>query len=115
MSALASTATSYPQTHDKIPKPQDTPYFLDNEFRTSQAEKFIDLFDPATPAELGARWQAALAAMVADPDALLDELLPGPAAEPAPAERLGIALANALHPQFVPGIDSFDKGAVSFR
>ena len=48
MSALASTATSYPQTHDKIPKPQDTPYFLDNEFRTSQAEKFIDLFDPAT-------------------------------------------------------------------
>ena len=48
MSALASTATSYPQTHDKIAEPRDTPYFLDNEFRASQAEKFIDLYDPAT-------------------------------------------------------------------
>ena len=48
MSALASTATSYPRTHDKIASPEDTPYFLNNEFRASQATEFIDLFDPAT-------------------------------------------------------------------
>lgn len=48
MSALASTATSYPTTHDKIPTPTDTPYFIDNEFVPSDAEKFIELHDPAT-------------------------------------------------------------------
>ena len=48
MSALASTATSYPRTHDKIASPENTPYFLDNEFRASRATEFIDLFDPAT-------------------------------------------------------------------
>ncbi|KAI1115214.1 Aldehyde/histidinol dehydrogenase [Nemania sp. NC0429] len=48
MSALASTATSYPTTHDKIPAPTDTPYFIDNEFVPSDAEKFIELHDPAT-------------------------------------------------------------------
>lgn len=48
MSALASTATSYPTTHEKIEKPTDTPYFVDNEFRPSQTDKFIELHDPAT-------------------------------------------------------------------
>ncbi|ORY56711.1 putative methylmalonate-semialdehyde dehydrogenase [Pseudomassariella vexata] len=47
-SALASTATSFPQTHDKITRPEDTPWFIDNEFRPSQAESWIDLHDPAT-------------------------------------------------------------------
>ncbi|KAI1436605.1 putative methylmalonate-semialdehyde dehydrogenase [Xylaria sp. CBS 124048] len=46
--SLGSTATSYPTTHEKIAKPEDTPYFLDNEFLPSKAEKFIDLYDPAT-------------------------------------------------------------------
>lgn len=27
---------------------EDTPYFVDNEFRPSKAEQFIDLYDPAT-------------------------------------------------------------------
>lgn len=27
---------------------EDTPYFIDNEFRPSKAEQFIDLYDPAT-------------------------------------------------------------------
>ncbi|KAI3331848.1 putative methylmalonate-semialdehyde dehydrogenase [Xylariaceae sp. AK1471] len=48
MSALASTTTSYPATHEKISKPEDTPYFLDNQFVPSKAEKFIELHDPAT-------------------------------------------------------------------
>ncbi|KAI1470245.1 Methylmalonate-semialdehyde dehydrogenase [Daldinia caldariorum] len=48
MSALASTAMSYPTTHERIEKPEDTPYFVDNEFRPSQTDKFIDLHDPAT-------------------------------------------------------------------
>ncbi|KAJ1333472.1 malonate-semialdehyde dehydrogenase-like protein [Microdochium nivale] len=47
-SALASTATSFPQTHDKIAKPEDTPYFIDNEFVASKADKWIELHDPAT-------------------------------------------------------------------
>ncbi|KAK8049118.1 Methylmalonate-semialdehyde dehydrogenase [Apiospora phragmitis] len=47
-SALASTATSFPQTHEKIAQPQDTPWFVDNEFKASQADKWIDLYDPAT-------------------------------------------------------------------
>ncbi|KAH9891543.1 methylmalonate semialdehyde dehydrogenase [Xylariomycetidae sp. FL2044] len=48
MSALASTATSFPVSHDKIAEPQDTPYFLENEFVQSKADSFIDLYDPAT-------------------------------------------------------------------
>ncbi|KAI2635213.1 Aldehyde/histidinol dehydrogenase [Xylaria nigripes] len=48
MSALASTATSYPTTHEKILKPEDTLYFLDNQFFPSKAEQFIELHDPAT-------------------------------------------------------------------
>ncbi|KAI1492673.1 Aldehyde/histidinol dehydrogenase [Biscogniauxia mediterranea] len=48
MSALASTATTFPTTHEKIPQPEDTPYFIDNAFVPSKAEKFIDLYDPAT-------------------------------------------------------------------
>ncbi|TDZ12767.1 Methylmalonate-semialdehyde dehydrogenase [Colletotrichum spinosum] len=46
--ALASTAESYPKTHEKIAKPEDTPYFLDNKFVSSSATDFIDLHDPAT-------------------------------------------------------------------
>lgn len=46
--ALATTATSYPTTHEKIAKVVDTPYFLDNEFKPSAATEFIDLHDPAT-------------------------------------------------------------------
>ncbi|KAG7127375.1 hypothetical protein HYQ45_012666 [Verticillium longisporum] len=46
--ALASTAESFPRTHDKIAKPEDTPYFINNEFVQSTADKFIDLHDPAT-------------------------------------------------------------------
>jgi len=48
MSALASTATSYPTTHERIAQPEDTPYFIDNQFVPSKTEKFIDLHDPAT-------------------------------------------------------------------
>ncbi|KAI0398620.1 Aldehyde/histidinol dehydrogenase [Xylariaceae sp. FL0594] len=48
MSALASTATSFPTTHEKIAQPEDTPYFIDNQFVPSKAETFIDLHDPAT-------------------------------------------------------------------
>ncbi|GKT42103.1 methylmalonate-semialdehyde dehydrogenase [acylating], mitochondrial [Colletotrichum spaethianum] len=46
--ALASTAESYPNTHEKIAKPEDTPYFIDNKFMSSSATDFIDLHDPAT-------------------------------------------------------------------
>lgn len=46
--ALASTAESYPKTHEKIAKPEDTPYFIDNQFVSSSATDFIDLHDPAT-------------------------------------------------------------------
>ncbi|OAA32555.1 methylmalonate semialdehyde dehydrogenase [Moelleriella libera RCEF 2490] len=46
--ALASTATSYPQSHDKVQTIQVTPYFLDNKFVNSTTDKFIDLHDPAT-------------------------------------------------------------------
>ncbi|KAK3328962.1 Aldehyde/histidinol dehydrogenase [Apodospora peruviana] len=46
--ALASTATSFPTTHDKITEVQDTPYFIDNKFLSSSTTDFIDLHDPAT-------------------------------------------------------------------
>lgn len=48
MSALASTATSYPTTHEKIANPEDTPYFIDNKFVPSETKEFIELYDPAT-------------------------------------------------------------------
>jgi malonate-semialdehyde dehydrogenase (acetylating) / methylmalonate-semialdehyde dehydrogenase len=48
MAAMASTATSYPTTHEKIQDVEDTPYFIDNKFVQSKTDKFIDLFDPAT-------------------------------------------------------------------
>ncbi|KAI1459370.1 methylmalonate semialdehyde dehydrogenase [Annulohypoxylon moriforme] len=47
-SALASTATSFPTTHERIAQPEDTPYFINNEFVASKADKFIELRDPAT-------------------------------------------------------------------
>lgn len=50
MDALASTATSFPTTHDPIPvaEVRNTPYFLDNKFVESKTDRFIDLHDPAT-------------------------------------------------------------------
>ncbi|KAB5579891.1 Aldehyde/histidinol dehydrogenase [Coniochaeta sp. 2T2.1] len=46
--ANSPSATSYPTTHDKIAKVQDTPFFIDNKFVASSTDKFIDLHDPAT-------------------------------------------------------------------
>ncbi|KAK4565479.1 aldehyde dehydrogenase (NADP(+)) ald6 [Recurvomyces mirabilis] len=46
--ALATSASSYPTSHDQIQKPADTPAFVDNKFVASQAEQWIDLYDPAT-------------------------------------------------------------------
>ncbi|KAF7536768.1 hypothetical protein G7Z17_g12990 [Cylindrodendrum hubeiense] len=46
--ALASTATSYPTTHEKITAVEDTPYFINNKFVNSTTDQFIDLHDPAT-------------------------------------------------------------------
>lgn len=48
MAALASTAASFPRTHEKIQSVEDTPYFIDNKFVNSKTDKFIDLPDPAT-------------------------------------------------------------------
>ncbi|KAM0203809.1 hypothetical protein ACHAPA_006256 [Fusarium lateritium] len=45
--ALASTASNYPTTHEKI-EAVDTPYFIDNKFVSSSTDKYIDLHDPAT-------------------------------------------------------------------
>jgi len=47
-SSVASTADSYPTSHEQISQPADTPYFVDNEFRSSKATQWIDLYDPAT-------------------------------------------------------------------
>ncbi|KAJ6126853.1 Methylmalonate-semialdehyde dehydrogenase [Penicillium sp. IBT 18751x] len=46
--SAATTATEYPTTHEKISNPIDTANFIDNEFVTSKATKWIDLHDPAT-------------------------------------------------------------------
>ena len=46
--ALATTATSYPTTHERIQTVENTPYFIDNKFVQSTTDKFIDLPDPAT-------------------------------------------------------------------
>lgn len=48
MPALATSADSYPTTHEKIGEPGDAPFFIDNEFRRSEATEFIDVHDPAT-------------------------------------------------------------------
>ncbi|OTB01549.1 hypothetical protein M426DRAFT_323437 [Hypoxylon sp. CI-4A] len=48
ISALASTATSYPTSHEQVAQPEDTPYFLNNEFRASASDQLIELRDPAT-------------------------------------------------------------------
>jgi malonate-semialdehyde dehydrogenase (acetylating)/methylmalonate-semialdehyde dehydrogenase len=45
---LTSTAESYPTTHEKIQTVEDTPWFIDNEFKASATTQFIDLHDPAT-------------------------------------------------------------------
>lgn len=43
-----AAAAAYPTTHEKIAKVENTPYFLDNKFVQSKADKYIDLPDPAT-------------------------------------------------------------------
>jgi malonate-semialdehyde dehydrogenase (acetylating) / methylmalonate-semialdehyde dehydrogenase len=45
---LATSSTSFPKTHEKISKVEDTPFFLDNKFVTSTTSQHIDLHDPAT-------------------------------------------------------------------
>ncbi|KAM0463871.1 hypothetical protein ACHAO4_000595 [Trichoderma viride] len=48
MDALASTATSFPSTHEPIEEIRNTPYFIDNKFVQSSTDKYFDLADPAT-------------------------------------------------------------------
>ncbi|KAH6610476.1 methylmalonate semialdehyde dehydrogenase [Trichoderma cornu-damae] len=48
MDALASTATSFPTSHEPIENVRNTPYFVDNRFVQSATDRFIDLADPAT-------------------------------------------------------------------
>ncbi|KOS16686.1 Methylmalonate-semialdehyde dehydrogenase [Escovopsis weberi] len=48
MDAMASTATSYPTTHEPISPVRNTPYFADNRFVESATTEWIDLADPAT-------------------------------------------------------------------
>jgi malonate-semialdehyde dehydrogenase (acetylating) / methylmalonate-semialdehyde dehydrogenase len=46
--ALASSAESYPSSHEKIQQIADTPSFIDNQFVQSETTQWIDLHDPAT-------------------------------------------------------------------
>jgi malonate-semialdehyde dehydrogenase (acetylating)/methylmalonate-semialdehyde dehydrogenase len=46
--SLATSATEYPTSHEKVSQPIDTTNFLDNKFVQSQATQWIDLHDPAT-------------------------------------------------------------------
>lgn len=48
LDALASTATSFPTTHEPIQDVRNTPYFIDNKFVQSSTDKYFDLADPAT-------------------------------------------------------------------
>lgn len=45
---LGTSVDVFPRSHKKIAEPQDTPFFIDNEFRLSKTKEFIDVFDPAT-------------------------------------------------------------------
>lgn len=47
-SVLGTSATVFPNSHEKITDPKDMPYFVDNEFRFSATKDFIDVHDPAT-------------------------------------------------------------------
>lgn len=47
-STAASTADSYITSHEPIQQPVDTQNFVDNQFTQSQAQQWIDLYDPAT-------------------------------------------------------------------
>ncbi|KAJ5113637.1 Aldehyde/histidinol dehydrogenase [Penicillium angulare] len=44
----ASTSSEVRMCHDRIESPADTPNFIDNEFRSSKATKWIPVYDPAT-------------------------------------------------------------------
>lgn len=46
--SAATTPTEYPTTHEQIANPINTTNFLNNEFTTSKASTWIDLYDPAT-------------------------------------------------------------------
>ncbi|WPH01040.1 Methylmalonate-semialdehyde dehydrogenase [Acrodontium crateriforme] len=46
--ATATAAANYPTNHEQIAQPQNTPNFIDNQFRASEATQWIDLHDPAT-------------------------------------------------------------------
>ena len=47
-SSTAASVAEYPTSHEQIQNPQDTPYFVDNQFVQSKTSKWIDLYDPAT-------------------------------------------------------------------
>ena len=47
-SSAGPSATDFPNSHIKISQPQDTTNFIDNQFTTSKADQWIDLYDPAT-------------------------------------------------------------------
>ena len=38
----------YPTSHDKLPEPVETRNFLNNEFRSSEAQQWAEVADPAT-------------------------------------------------------------------
>ena len=46
--ALATSATSFPTSHEQQQSPADTYNFIDNQFQPSQTTQWIDLHDPAT-------------------------------------------------------------------
>ncbi|GFF27601.1 methylmalonate-semialdehyde dehydrogenase [acylating], mitochondrial [Aspergillus udagawae] len=46
--SAATTATEYPTDHTQIANPIDTTNFIDNNFVSSKATTWIDLYDPAT-------------------------------------------------------------------
>jgi malonate-semialdehyde dehydrogenase (acetylating)/methylmalonate-semialdehyde dehydrogenase len=46
--ALTSTSTSFLKDHEKLSSAEDLPYFIDNEFRFSNATTFNNMHDPAT-------------------------------------------------------------------
>lgn len=48
LTALKSTAIDFPKSHEKLVDPEDTPYFVDNQFIKSSALDLIDVRDPAT-------------------------------------------------------------------
>lgn len=46
--SAASTASCFPNTHDKILDPIDTKNFIDNEFTSLNSTEWFEVHDPAT-------------------------------------------------------------------